>query len=886
MTSNGLTNLPGELDFNRYLSVIKLGFMLSAFTRGAGQAHQREQSNQDTQTHGMQSLPSDLSDPTNLISLILNGTPIDGTNSHDVSSRRRREREQAYSHLSSQELVNTLIDKEHEAKRLLKALRAALQRLNTQAARISELENNNQEALERLRQINQSRIEAQQEASRASQELQLYQIELENAQREVMHGSEMMTTIQKQRDDAEQAAIRARAKARRLRQQRLVDAAREEGRKWGFSDGFERAKQTYVINRALHDVSPNMHGTEDVAHTDTAGHQEASGDAGHGAEDDVSSVRSSTPEIIRQTEIRPPSPHDQSTPRHNHFSRLLDAVERPGPSHRASQSLPTTVVPQVPAPQTGPVSATNAPPPQQRTEPLQTNEPARSKSPSIQIFRVDFADAQEGLEQEYNIHDNFSTKLPRKSWVTAQQHKNHGQVPLPTHAGSGPSQAGPSRITPSAGVQVSPQDEKKKASWYRSFSFRKKFGKRPVIDPDPTEERPPTGKDETPVEDVDEEDMYRYQPDPSTSWYRRKGPSAFSARHRSNSLGSGSTSTHMSQLPLVNAPGVLGHDWNTSNTSLSARNGREPTVSWKFKDKENALSIIKEDPMSRGNTPTTDRILPSGKAKAHRISHVASSSTVNGHKGGGLMHSVQSVISESHHTQFPSVSQAAHSFDHLHVSKTGHRRTVSEGTPPTISVQAPSRSPSDTQRLQNDLQNQFLSPNLVSRSLPQPPSIHQNHTVGEASSSRGPEFSPNLNHKPSRRTSAMNIKENYLARAAEVESGGPRAKSPSGSSRLPNPSDPGRPSSRQGVPYPNNAGSTPMGLNTPLPGLSHPGPTLSRVQSNVSLRSVGSYGKYDPQTYADPAYFHPNADQWHGQREVPTRPTSSLSGISYVSERK
>jgi len=42
----------------------------------------------------------------------------------------------------------------------------------------------------------------------------------------------------------------------------------------------------------------------------------------------------------------------------------------------------------------------------------------------------------------------------------------------------------------------------------------------------------------------------------------------------------------------------------------------------------------------------------------------------------------------------------------------------------------------------------------------------------------------------------------------------------------------------------------------PLPPVNgNGGGGLSRVGSNTSLRSAGSYARYDPSTYLDPAYF-------------------------------
>ena len=131
-------------------------------------------------------------------------------------------------------------------------------------------------------------------------------------------------------------------------------------------------------------------------------------------------------------------------------------------------------------------------------------------------------------------------------------------------------------------------------------------------------------------------------------------------------------------------------------------------------------------------------------------------------------------------------------------------------------------------------------------------------------------------HTPSHQTPAMNVRESYLAKSAAAES-------PPSTSALWELHGPARPSSRQSGPNP--AVSSPIGNTPGLPAApSSPNldeQVLTRVLSNGSIRSMGTYSRFDPTTYVDPAMFVPNAEP---REEIPTRPASRNSALSYISE--
>ena len=490
--------------------------------------------------------------------------------------------------------------------------------------RISELERDSQEALDRLRQINQSRIEAQQDASRADQELDLYRAQLENARQELMRAEEALRLLRQQREEAEEAASRARDKARRLRQQRLVDAARAEGRRWGFEDGFERAKESFAANGNILDELPT------AAPLYVSRRRRAEEPAAEEADDGAHSSRSSTPEIIQPTEVRIPSSVRPESTIPDPFSDLPSRPSRPPPTFHP---------PPPPEPRPRPVQQDLRPPnPPQLTIVTEPDRPVRpvdtgNQTPGISVFHVDFSDVPQ--EPRPTHHDpRQQSNVSNEQWVTAQQHQTF-DAPSRTQNRArydpSPDQAGPSRSQAPRGPQLTPQDEKKKFSWYRSFSFRNKFGKRRVLDPDPISEASAPGV----AADPDEDEMYDHPKPPSLSWYHPKGTSLGTrgSRHRTNSFGSGST--HTSQLQLIRTPApLLSRDMNVSNGSLSARSGKEASMIKKLKEKESLLSVINEDPMSREHTPITDRFRID-TSRVPNIRHFTSSSTVDSHLARG-----------------------------------------------------------------------------------------------------------------------------------------------------------------------------------------------------------------------------------------------------------
>ncbi|KAI0751118.1 hypothetical protein C8Q80DRAFT_1230311 [Daedaleopsis nitida] len=157
---------------------------------------------------------------------------------HSLDDRRRHRRS-----LTHRDFFKSLVEEGGEAKQLRKLLRAALERLDGETRRAQEAERRALELAQRFKIVNEARVSAQQEIERVHSELRMYKVQLDNAQREILRGSDLLKDLESQRDTAEASAARARSTARRLKEEQLMTRAREEGRKEGYTEGLKRGYQ-------------------------------------------------------------------------------------------------------------------------------------------------------------------------------------------------------------------------------------------------------------------------------------------------------------------------------------------------------------------------------------------------------------------------------------------------------------------------------------------------------------------------------------------------------------------------------------------------------------------------------------------------------------------
>ncbi|KAI0941178.1 hypothetical protein AcV7_002816 [Taiwanofungus camphoratus] len=156
--------------------------------------------------------------------------------------RSSKDRERLFMGGSTREFARLLVYQERDAKDLRKMLSAVTEQLKGETQRADAAENKAREAALRFKAVNDAKVAAQQEAARVNEELRLYKLQLDNAQREIHRAQELLDAVEAQRLEAEEAAARARTTARRLKEEKVVQLAREEGRRVGLEEGMARGR--------------------------------------------------------------------------------------------------------------------------------------------------------------------------------------------------------------------------------------------------------------------------------------------------------------------------------------------------------------------------------------------------------------------------------------------------------------------------------------------------------------------------------------------------------------------------------------------------------------------------------------------------------------------
>ncbi|KAJ7066327.1 hypothetical protein C8F01DRAFT_1122951 [Mycena amicta] len=271
------------------------------------------------------------------------------------SDRFRQQREQMYANVPAGELMAMLIEREYECKRLRKGLTRAFERVEVEVGRTTQAERVTQQTLDKLREVNRVRVDAERTLAKTGEELRLWKFQFEHAQKEIARAQEVVVLVETQRDDAERAAAKTRTLARQLKEHKLVDDALEAGRKLGYKAGFRRAQQEVALRQGL-----------DAAETLTVD---------DGEEDEAESFRRPDMDgisFLDADSIRP----SRRVPQNPTASTSRPAPSMPTPS--PAMAMPT---PQLASPFT--------------TEPARRQAPPTARSPSIQlsIYPIDIPSA-------------------------------------------------------------------------------------------------------------------------------------------------------------------------------------------------------------------------------------------------------------------------------------------------------------------------------------------------------------------------------------------------------------------------------------------------------------------------------------------------------------
>lgn len=117
------------------------------------------------------------------------------------------------------------------------------ERMELETQRANEAERKLQEANDKWRAINQSRLQTQAEASRLNEELRLYKLQLEAAQAQIARANDMITQTDREKTLAEDDAAKAKRLAKKYEMETLIQKAREEGRRLGREQGLREGRE-------------------------------------------------------------------------------------------------------------------------------------------------------------------------------------------------------------------------------------------------------------------------------------------------------------------------------------------------------------------------------------------------------------------------------------------------------------------------------------------------------------------------------------------------------------------------------------------------------------------------------------------------------------------
>ncbi|KAG6837793.1 hypothetical protein H0H93_016161 [Arthromyces matolae] len=123
-----------------------------------------------------------------------------------------------------------------------KQISVAHKRLKEQEMRAADAEQQVLALVDKLKLVNQERIAAIQQASKANEELTLYKIQLQTAHQEIRRGQEIIDKVEHDRYEAEKAAAEARRMARTYQRDLMIMRAMDEGRKLGMQEGIEQGR--------------------------------------------------------------------------------------------------------------------------------------------------------------------------------------------------------------------------------------------------------------------------------------------------------------------------------------------------------------------------------------------------------------------------------------------------------------------------------------------------------------------------------------------------------------------------------------------------------------------------------------------------------------------
>ncbi|KAH9045441.1 hypothetical protein EDB85DRAFT_1906628 [Lactarius pseudohatsudake] len=169
-----------------------------------------------------------------------NGLSLVSASSLDPKRRTRHHGRHSHMH---RDFAHMLSVSARDAKELRRGLDAAYNKLDQSRERASHAEKLALDMLLRVREAEEERERAMREASAVREELGRYKALLDSAHKDIRRGQSLLQDQEHLRYEAEAAAARARDTARQMKQRRLIELAREQGRKMGYDEGVQAGQR-------------------------------------------------------------------------------------------------------------------------------------------------------------------------------------------------------------------------------------------------------------------------------------------------------------------------------------------------------------------------------------------------------------------------------------------------------------------------------------------------------------------------------------------------------------------------------------------------------------------------------------------------------------------
>ncbi|KAF9474362.1 hypothetical protein BDN70DRAFT_936725 [Pholiota conissans] len=231
------------------------------------------------------------------------------------------------------------------------------ERLTRETARADAAERQASEMLAMFKNAHEAKMKLERELQRTKDELGLYKVQLDNAQKEIFRAQEIVDKVDRQRVEAEEELIRMKERFRRLSRDVAVEHAMEEGRRLGFEEGLKHGRVYEAASRTASELWDDDE-YEDDRMTEPQERKETKKRETK-TEDDLTS------RVTRQY-----YPKTNTEDSHESKSTRRESKPQP-PSQKATTSVAPSVFPQV---------STYDPKPKDKAKPANASEPPTAPS--------------------------------------------------------------------------------------------------------------------------------------------------------------------------------------------------------------------------------------------------------------------------------------------------------------------------------------------------------------------------------------------------------------------------------------------------------------------------------------------------------------------------